>query len=72
MHKTFFIGLIVIPIFYLLDYFGLISMPEGRPLEIIQYVIFWNLVIALPIHNDHYLKTNKKAVTFSILKMIHT
>jgi len=62
-YKAFFIGLIVIlPIFYLLDYIGFIIIPEETTLEIIPYVIFWGLVIALPIHHYNYLKRKKKTV----------
>ena len=61
-YKAFFIGLIVIPIFYLLDYIGFIIIPEDQSYEIIIYIIFWGLVIALPIHNYKYLKRKKKTV----------
>ena len=61
-YKAFFIGLIVIPIFYLLDYIGFIIIPENQSLEIIIYTIFWGLVIALPIHNYKYFKRKKKTV----------
>jgi len=62
-YKAFFIGLIVIlPIFYLLDYIGFIIIPEEATLEIIPYAIFWGLVIALPIHHYNYLKGKKKTV----------
>jgi hypothetical protein len=61
-YKAFFIGLIIIPIFYLLEYLGIIIIPEGRMLNIIPYAIFWGLVIALPIHYFEYLKRNKKTV----------
>lgn len=58
-YKAFFIGLIVIPIFYLLDYIGIIIIPEGRKLNIIPYIIFWGLAIALSIH---YSKKFKKTI----------
>ena len=59
-YKAFFIGLIIIvPIFYLLDYIGFIIIPENQSYELIIYIIFWAVVIALPIHNDHYLQRMK-------------
>ena len=59
-YKAFFIGLIIIvPIFYLLDYIGFIIIPENQSYEFIIYIIFWGVVIALPIHNDHYLQRMK-------------
>lgn len=62
-YKAFFIGLIIIiPIFYLLDYIGFIIIPDNISYEIIIYTIFWGLVIALPIHNYKYLKRKKKTV----------
>ena len=61
-YKAFFFGLIVIPIFYLLDYIGFIIIPENQSYEIFVYILFWGLVIALPIHNYKYLKRKKKTV----------
>ena len=62
-YKAFFIGLIIIvPIFYLLDYIGFIIIPENQSYELIIYIIFWAVVIALPIHNYKYLKRKKKTV----------
>lgn len=62
-YKAFFIGLIIIiPIFYLLDYIGFIIIPDNISYEIIIYTIFWGLVIALPIHNYEYLKRKKKTI----------
>ena len=52
-YKAFFIGLIVIPIFYLLKATGVIILPEDRKLSIIPYLIFWGLAIALPIHHRY-------------------
>ena len=68
-YKAFFIGLIIIPIFYLLDYVGFILIPEDQNYEIVIYTIFWGLVIALPIHNYQYLKRKKKTVT-NVLRLI--
>ncbi|OUS00109.1 hypothetical protein A9Q86_11760 [Flavobacteriales bacterium 33_180_T64] len=61
-YKAFLIGLIIVPIFYLLDAIGFIHIPKNRPVEFIAYTIFWGLVIALPIHNFMYLKRKKKTV----------
>ena len=65
-YKAFFIGLIVIPIFYLLEALGIIIVPEDRKLSIIPYLIFWGLAIALPIH---YSKKIKKTIikVFSLI-----
>jgi hypothetical protein len=67
-YKAFFIGLIVIPISYLLERIGLIIIPEGRILEFIPYLIFWGLAIALPIHHSKkYKKTIIKVFSLIIL-----
>jgi hypothetical protein len=59
-YKAFFFGfIIIVPIFYLLDYFGLIILPKDRFYEILIFAIIWGLAIALPIH---YFKTKKKIV----------
>lgn len=56
-YKAFFIGLIVIPIFYLLKALDIIIIiPEDQKLNIIPYLVFWALVIALPIHFSKNIK----------------
>ncbi|HBC03878.1 MAG TPA: hypothetical protein DC015_06735, partial [Aequorivita sp.] len=65
-YRAFLIALIIIPIFYMLDYFGVINVPDDDPIEVILITLFWCLAIALPIHNYNYLK--RKGVT--ILKVI--
>ena len=55
-YKAFFIGLIVIPIFYLLKDMGIIIVSEDRKLHIIPYLIFFGLAIALPIHHSKEIK----------------
>ena len=62
-YKAFLFGfIIIVPIFYLLDYIGFILLPKNRSYEIIIYALFWGLTIALPIHNYNYLKRKKKTV----------
>ena len=69
-YKSFVIGIIImIPIFYLLGYFGFIILPKDRSYEIIIYAIFWGLIIALPFHHFKYIKKNKKTV-FKIFALI--
>ncbi|MFI1773743.1 sensor histidine kinase [Thalassobellus citreus] len=69
-YKAFFIGLLVIvPIFYFLDYIGIIILPENQTFEIVIYAIFWGFIIALPFHNFNYLKKKKKTV-FKVLSLI--
>jgi len=59
-YKAFLIGfIIIVPIFYLLEYIGFIIIPKESSYEIIIYAIIWGLVIALPIH---HFKKNKKTV----------
>ena len=59
-YKAFFIGfIIIIPIFYLLNYAGFIILPEEKSYEIVFYGVIWGLIIALPIH---YYKRKKKTV----------
>ena len=56
-YKAFLFGfIIIVPIFYLLDYLGFILLPKNQTYEIIIYAIFWSSVIALPIHHVEYLK----------------
>lgn len=66
-YKAFIFGFIVIvPIFYLLDYIGFIVHPKEITYEVVIYAIFWGLMIALPIHHYKYLKKKKKTV-FKVL-----
>lgn len=59
-YKAFLFGfIIIVPIFYFLDYFGAIILPKERSYEIIIYSIIWGAIIALPFH---YFKKNKKTV----------
>ena len=60
-YKAFVFGFsIIVPIFYLLDYLGLIIIPDKKASGIYIFAFIWGLVIALPIHNYKYLKRNKK------------
>ncbi|MFL0351971.1 sensor histidine kinase [Xanthomarina sp. GH4-25] len=69
-YQAFIIGLIVIvPIFYLLDCFGVIILPEERTYEIVLYAIFWGVLIALPFHKFNYLK-RKKSTVLKVLVLI--
>ena len=62
-YKAFFIGpVIVLPLFYLLDHFAFIKLPEEKGYEILIYTLIWGFTIALPIHYFQYLKRNKKTV----------
>ncbi|AIM61713.1 sensor histidine kinase [Cellulophaga lytica] len=65
-YRAFLMALIIIPIFYMLDYFGVIKIPNDDPLEVILITLFWWLSIALPIHNYNYIK--RQGVT--ILKVM--
>ena len=69
-YKAFFIGvLLMFPIYYVLDYFEFIHLPEKQIFEIVIYAIFWGFIIVLPFHNFNYLKEKKKTV-FKILSLI--
>jgi hypothetical protein len=62
-YKAFIFGFsIIVPIFYLLDYLGIILLPEERTYEIFIFAFIWGILIALPIHNFNYLKRKKDAV----------
>ncbi len=62
-YKAFFIGYtIIVPIFYIMDYFGLIILPKERTYEIFIYAFIWGTIIALPFHNLGYLKKKRKVV----------
>ena len=66
-YKAFIFGFIIIlPIFYLLDYIGFILLPKEQSFEIIIYSIIWGSIIALPIHHFNYLKKKKENV-FKVL-----
>lgn len=54
----------------MLEYFGVIIIPEGRTLDIVPYLIFWGLVIGLPIHNYNYLKGKKKTVIYVLILIV--
>ena len=62
-YKAFIVGyIIIVPIFYLLDYLGLIILPEERTYEVLIYAFIWGTLIALPFHNHKYLKRKKNKV----------
>ncbi|MFV9550862.1 sensor histidine kinase [Algibacter sp. PT7-4] len=66
-YKAFVFGYVVIvPIFYILDYFGFILLPEEQSYEIFIYGLFWGTLIALPIH---FYKQKKKTI-ISILGLM--
>lgn len=59
-YKAFLFGyIIIVPIFYFLDYIGLILIPKESSYEILLYTIIWGTAIALPIH---HFKKNKITV----------
>jgi hypothetical protein len=69
-YKAFFIGfIIIVPLFYLLDYIGFLLLPEEQSYEIVIYAVIWGLIIALPIHYYEYLKRKKKTVVY-VLSLI--
>lgn len=66
-YKAFLFGfIIIVPIFYLLDYIGFILLPKDRTYEIIIYAIFWGWVIALPVH--HFKKY--KRIVIKVISLI--
>ena len=59
-YRAFLFGyIIIVPIFYLLDYIGFIILPKERTYEIVIYAIIWGTAIALPIY---YYKRYKETV----------
>ena len=60
-YKAFFIGLIIIPIIAVLEYIGFFIIPEDGQLEVFLVIVFWWLLISLPIHNWKYLRRYKKS-----------
>ncbi|MDN3644012.1 histidine kinase [Lutimonas halocynthiae] len=60
-YKAFFIGLIIVPIIAVLEYIGVFIIPENGQLEVFFVIIFWWLLISLPIHNWKYLRRYKKS-----------
>ncbi|PQB06843.1 hypothetical protein BST83_06515 [Polaribacter filamentus] len=62
-YKAFLFGfIIIVPIFYLLDYLGYILLPENSSYEIVIYSIIWGTIIALLFHHYNYLKKKRKTV----------
>ncbi|SFS69802.1 GHKL domain-containing protein [Lutibacter maritimus] len=49
----------MIPVFYVLDYFGFILLPKEKSFEIFIYATIWGFIIALPFY---YFKKNKQTV----------
>jgi len=68
-YKAFLFGLIVIPIFAILEYVGFINIPNDQPSEVVIIILFWALIIALPLHNFNYLKKRKSTV-FKVLALL--
>jgi len=68
-YKAFFIGLIVIPIFYLLNYFDFVKIPDNAAYEVLFYTAFWWLIISIPLHNIKYIK-RAKATLIKVLLLI--
>ena len=58
-YKAFFIGLVVIPIVAFLEYIGFVIIPDEALVEVFFVIVFWWLLISLPIHNWTYLKRYK-------------
>ena len=58
-YKAFFIGLVVIPIVAFLEYIGFVIIPDEALVEVFFVIVFWWLLISLPIHNWIYLKRYK-------------
>lgn len=62
-YKAFIVGyIIIVPIFYLMDFLGLIILPKERTYEMLIYAFIWGTLIALPFHNHTYLKRRKNKV----------
>ena len=61
---------VIIPIFYLLGYLGLIILPEEKNYEVFIFAFIWGLVIALPLHNYKYLKRKKKTALSVLLLFV--
>lgn len=62
-YKAFIIGyILIIPLFYILHFIGVIIIPEERTYEIIIYGFIWGYIISLPMHHFKYLKQKKKTV----------
>ena len=68
-YKAFFIGLIIIPIFYFLEYIGFIIIPENQHIVFNYFTLFWGLVIGFASYYFKYLK-NKKETVVKILSII--
>lgn len=66
-YKAFIIGYaVIVPVFYVLDYFGFILLPKEQFFETLIYGLFWGTLIAVPIH---FYKQKKKTV-ISILGLV--
>jgi len=74
-YKAFGIGLIItISIFLILEYKGIILIPDDAPMEVFLVTAFWWILISLPIYKFSYLKKNKKTVymVFSLFILFFT
>ncbi|MGI9533065.1 sensor histidine kinase [Lutimonas sp.] len=68
-YKAFLIGLIIIPIFYLLERIGFIIIPEDSHIVFNYFTLFWGLVIGFASYYFKYLK-NKKETVVKVLGII--
>lgn len=66
-YKAFLVGLIIIPIFYLLEYIGFIIIPEDQHIVFNFFTLFWGLVIGFA---SYFFKYLKKETLFKLLSII--
>jgi len=74
-YKAFGIGFIItILTFLILEYKGVILIPDDAPIEVFLITLFWWILISLPIYKFAYLKKNKKTVyiIFSLFILFFT
>jgi len=62
-YNAFIIGFfLVISTFFILHTLKIIDIPDDAPLEVILVTILWWLIVSIPIHKRHYLKTKIKTL----------
>ena len=68
-YKAFFIGFIIIPIFYILEYVGFIIIPKDQHIVFNIFTLFWGLVIGFASYNFKHLKKKKETI-IKVLSLI--
>ena len=61
-YTVFLFGLIIIPIFYLLEYLGVVIIPEENHIVFNYFTLFWGLVIGIASYSIKHSKKKKETL----------